>query len=104
MVLRPGAQQDLRRRSQACQFRAGQPRPARPALAGGNHMIVDQHVQCRQEGFKICSHERPWMPFSHVLINPTRRTRPDSESLIRSAKWPACRRRVLDAMYSLSSW
>jgi len=37
-------------------------------------MIVDQHVQCRQEGFKVCSHERPWMPFSHVLINPARRT------------------------------
>ena len=41
------------------------------------------------------------MPTSHVLINPTRRTRPDWESLTRSAKWPACRRRALDAMYSL---
>ena len=45
-------------------------------------MIVDQHLQCRREGFQVCSHERPWMPSSHVQINPTRRTGSGWESLI----------------------
>jgi hypothetical protein len=45
-------------------------------------MIVDQHLQCRREGFQVCGHERPWMPNSHVQINPTRRTGSSWESLI----------------------
>jgi hypothetical protein len=39
-------------------------------------MIIDQHVQCRQEGVEPCSHKRPSMPFSHFMVNPTRRTGP----------------------------
>src|SRR5690348_505306 len=38
------------------------PSAVRPPWPRRNHMIVDQHVQCRQEGFQVCSHERPWMP------------------------------------------
>jgi hypothetical protein len=76
VVFRPGAEQHLRH-GQAGQLGIGQLlRPARPALAGGDHVIVDQHVQCRQEGFQVCSHERPWMPSSHIRIKTTRRTSP----------------------------
>jgi hypothetical protein len=39
-------------------------------------MIVDQHIQCRQEGVEVCSHERPSMPSSLSTINPPRRTGP----------------------------
>jgi hypothetical protein len=49
----------------------------RPATARFNDMIIDQHIQCRQEGFQVCSHERLRMPSSHFMINPTRRDRPD---------------------------
>jgi hypothetical protein len=45
-------------------------------------VIFDQHIQCRQEGVEVCSHERPSMPFSLVLINPPRRTGPGWESLV----------------------
>ena len=30
-------------------------------------MVVDQHVQCCQEGVEVCSHERPSMPSSHFM-------------------------------------
>ena len=81
-ALRLGAQQHLRHR-QAHKFRIGQLLgPARLARAGGDHVIVDQHLQCRQEGFQVCSHERPWMPSSHFTINPTSRTDPSWEPLI----------------------
>jgi len=36
-------------------------------------MVVDQHIQCRQEGVEVCSHEQPSMPSTHFMINPTRR-------------------------------
>ena len=73
VVLRPGAQQHLRHR-QAHQFGVGQLlRMATPTLARGDHMVVDQHVQCRQEGVEVCSHERPSMPSSLSMINTTRR-------------------------------
>ena len=81
-MLRPGTEQHLRH-GQAHQLGVGEfLRPARPALGRGNHMIIDQHIQCRQEGFQVCSHERPWMPSSLVLINPPRRAGPDKESLV----------------------
>jgi hypothetical protein len=45
-------------------------------------VVVDQHIQCRQEGVEVCSHERPSMPSSHIQVNPARRTSPGWESLI----------------------
>jgi hypothetical protein len=84
MMLRPGAQQHLRHR-QADQLRVGQLLGmAGAALARGHHVIVDQHVQCRQEGIQVCCHERSWMPSSPISINSTRRPCPDpgKESLI----------------------
>jgi len=75
-MLRPRAQQHLRHR-QAHQLGIGQLlRPPRTAPARGDHMIVDQHIQCRQEGVEVCSHERPSMPSSLSTINPPRRTGP----------------------------
>ncbi len=82
VMLRPGAQQHLRH-GQAHQFRVGQLlRPARPAPTGGDHVVVDQHVQCRQEGFQVCSHERPWMPSSLIQVNPRHHIGRNQESLI----------------------
>jgi hypothetical protein len=82
VMLRPGAQQHLRHR-QAHQLRIRELlRPARATLARRDHMIVDQHIQCRQEGVEVCSHERPSMPSSLSQINPTRRTGPGWESLV----------------------
>lgn len=75
------SQQYLRHR-QAGQFRICQPGPLAPAPAGRGHMIVDLHVQCGQEGVQVCCHERSWMPSSHFMIKPTRRTGPNQESLI----------------------
>jgi hypothetical protein len=73
VVLRPGTGQRLGH-GQACQFRVGQLfRPARPPLGRGDHVIVDQHIRCRQEGFQVCSHERSWMPSSLFMIKATRR-------------------------------
>ena len=82
VVLQPRAQQHLRHR-QAHQLGIGQLlRPARATPARGDHMVVDQHIQCRQEGVEVCSHERPSMPSSLVLINPPRRAGLDKESLV----------------------
>ena len=82
VMLRPGAQQHLRHR-QAHQLGVGQLlRLAGPAPARWDHMIVDLHIQCGQEGVQVCCHERSWMPSSHVVINPTRRAGLNQESLI----------------------
>jgi hypothetical protein len=45
-------------------------------------MVVDQHVQCGQEGVEVCSHERLSMPSPLVMINPTRRHGVNKESLV----------------------
>jgi hypothetical protein len=45
-------------------------------------MVVEQHVQCRQEGIQVVGHTRSWMPSSHVPINPARGTGSGWESLI----------------------
>jgi len=76
VILRPGTQQHLGHR-QAHRLRIRQLlRMARTALARADHMVIDQHVQCRQKGVEPCSHKRPSMPFSHFMVNPTRRTGP----------------------------
>jgi hypothetical protein len=82
VMLRPGAQQHLSHR-QADQLSVGQPfRLARPAPAQRDHMIVDLHIQCGQEGVQVWRHNRSWMPSSLVLINSPRRSDPNQESLI----------------------
>jgi hypothetical protein len=82
MMLRPRAQQHLRHR-QAHQLGVAQPLGlTTPAPAGSDHVIVDLHVQCGQEGVQVWRHNRSWMPSSHVFINPPRRRGPNQESLI----------------------
>jgi hypothetical protein len=82
VMLRPRAQQHLGDR-QAHKLGVGQlPGTARPPLARFDDVIVDRHVQCRQEGIEVCSHERPLMPSSHFMINPTRRNGSGWESSI----------------------
>jgi hypothetical protein len=81
-MLRPGAQQHLRHR-QAHQLGIGQPlRPAGPPLAGRDHVVVDLHVQCGQEGIQVVRQSRSWMPSSHVQVNPVRHIDRNQESLI----------------------
>jgi hypothetical protein len=81
-MLAARAQQHLRHR-QAHQLGTGQLlRAAGTALARFDDVIVDQHIQCRQEGVQVCSHKRPRMPSSHIQVNPARRTGRDWESLI----------------------
>jgi hypothetical protein len=81
-MLRPRAQQHLRHR-QAHQFGIGQfLRLARPAPAGWDHVIVDLHIQCGQEGIQVWSHNRSWMPSSLFKIKPTRGVGPNQESLV----------------------
>ena len=81
-MLLPGAQQHLRHR-QAHQLGIGQPlRPAGPAPGRRDHVVVDLHVQCGQEGIQVWGHNRPWMPSSLTLINPARRAGLNKESLI----------------------
>jgi hypothetical protein len=81
-MLRLRAQQHLRHR-QAHQLGIGQPfRLPATAPASWDHVVVDLHVQCGQEGVQVCCHERTWMPSSHVQINPTHRTGLNQESLV----------------------
>ena len=82
VMLRPRAQQHLGH-GQAYQFGVGQPlRLPGPAPARGDHVVVDLDVQCGQEGVQVWRHNRPWVPSSHFMINPTRRADPNQESLI----------------------
>jgi hypothetical protein len=82
VMLAAGARQHLGH-GQARQLGVGQPfRLPGPGPSGRDHMVVDLHVQCGQEGVQVCCHERSWMPSSHVQINPTRRNSPNQESLI----------------------
>jgi hypothetical protein len=61
-LLAARAQQHLCHR-QAKQLRVGQ-RPRLPATgpASGDHMVADLHIQCDQEGIRVRSHNRSWMP------------------------------------------
>ena len=73
VMLRPRPEQHLGHR-QAHQLGIGQPfRLARPAPAGRDHVVVDLHIQCGQEGVQVWRHNRSWMPSSLVLINAARR-------------------------------
>jgi hypothetical protein len=54
---------------QADQLGIGQPGPAAPALACRNHMIVDLHMECGQEGVQVVRHSRSWTPSCHVLAD-----------------------------------
>jgi len=82
VVLRPGAQQHLRY-GQADQLGIGELlRLPTARLARWDHVVVDLHVQCGQEGVQVWRHNRPWMPSSSFMINPPRRGDPIQESLI----------------------
>jgi hypothetical protein len=84
VMLAAGAQQDLRHR-RAHQLGIGQfLRLASPAPTGRDHMVIDLHVQCGQEGIQVWGHNRPWVPSSRSGINPTRRTRRNQESPVQS--------------------
>ncbi len=62
VMLAAGAQQHLGHR-QAHQLGVGQSfRLARAVLAGTDHVIVDLHGHCDQEGIQVWRHNRPWMP------------------------------------------
>jgi hypothetical protein len=61
-------QQYLRDR-QTHQLGVGQPWPVAPALAGRNHVIVDLHIECGQEGVQVVRHSRSWTPSCHVLAD-----------------------------------
>jgi hypothetical protein len=61
-------QQHLRDR-QTDQLGIGQSWPAAPALACRNHMIVDLHMECGQEGVQVVRHSRSWTPSCHVLAD-----------------------------------
>jgi hypothetical protein len=81
-MLGPGPEKHLRHR-QADQLGVGQPfRLTCPGRPGNDHVVVDLHVQCDQEGIQVWSHNRSWMPSSHVHVNPVRHIGPDQESLI----------------------
>jgi hypothetical protein len=82
VVLGTGAQQYLGH-GQAHQLRVGQLLGlAGPGVARRDHVVVDLHVQCGQEGFQVWRHNRPWMPSSRFMINPTRRVDLNQESLV----------------------
>jgi hypothetical protein len=38
-------------------------------MARWQHMIVDLHIQCRQEGVQVVRYSRSWMPSSHVKVD-----------------------------------
>jgi hypothetical protein len=81
-MLAAGAQQHLGHRK-ARQLGIGQSfRLARAMMAGTDHVVVDLHAQCDQEGIQVWRNNRPWMPSPRSGINPTRRTQPNQESLI----------------------
>jgi hypothetical protein len=67
-VLAVEPEQYLRDR-QTDQLGVGQPWPAAPALACWNHMIVDLHIECGQEGVQVVPHSRSWTSSSHVLTD-----------------------------------
>jgi hypothetical protein len=76
VVLRAEAEQDLGH-CQTDQLGIGEPlRASRPPPGVRDDMVVDQHVQCDQEGVEVCSHERPSIPSSLSLINKARRDHP----------------------------
>jgi hypothetical protein len=64
-VLAIDPEQYLRDR-QTDQLGVAQPWPAAPAQAWWNHMIVDLHIECGQEGVQVVPHSRSWMPSTHV--------------------------------------
>jgi hypothetical protein len=75
VMLRREPQQHLGNR-QADQLGVGQLlAPARALAVGWCQLVIAEHVQCGQEGIQVCSHERSWMPSSHMLITPTHRPR-----------------------------
>ena len=79
----PGCAAEVSRFTSRDQFGVGQLlRMTRAALAGFDDVVVDQHIQCRQEGVEVCSHERPLMPSSHFMINSPHRNGPGWESPI----------------------
>ena len=51
------------------------PAPRRPGI---DHVVIDQHVQCGQEGIEVCRHNQPSMPSPHVRLKPTRRHNKES--------------------------
>jgi hypothetical protein len=66
VMLAAGAQQHLRDR-QAHQLSIGQLFRLAPATADGrDHMIVDLHIQCGQEGVQVVRHSRSWAPSPHL--------------------------------------
>ncbi|TQJ01661.1 hypothetical protein FB471_1364 [Amycolatopsis cihanbeyliensis] len=42
-------------------------RPTRPPLARRNHVVIDQHVQCDQDGIEVCLHKPTSMPSTFQL-------------------------------------
>jgi hypothetical protein len=104
------AQQHLRR-CQARHFRVGQPsRGTRPPLDRGNHVIVDQDVQCRQEGCQACLSRTIIDASSHFVINPTHRvglswgiTDPGSRA-VQAAYQASGMKALLDVRYNDDGW
>ena len=66
-----GAIQHHLRYGQADQLRVGEPLgPSWPTTFGRQNLVIDEHVQCGQEGVEVSSHERPSTP-----SNPFRSSR-----------------------------
>ena len=66
-----GAIQHHLRHGQADQLRVGEPLgPSWPTTFGRQNLVIDEHVQCGQEGVEVSSHERPSTP-----SNPFRSSR-----------------------------